>query len=59
MTKGNVRKFRGKARRLLKLYSLWHETHREEIQRQYLLLLGEILVIDPHFSIRQLFQKAF
>ncbi|MFA6599877.1 MAG: hypothetical protein WC352_00900 [Candidatus Omnitrophota bacterium] len=56
---GNARKFREKADKLLRLYSLWHETHREEFQRKCLVLLSEILVQDPNFSIRREFQKAF
>lgn len=57
--KGNVRKLHAKARRLLRLYSLWHETHREDVQRKCLALLGEILAAEPRFSLRREFQKAF
>ena len=57
--KGNVRKYPAKARRLLRLYSLWHSTHREDIQRKYLVLLAEILASDPCFNLRPEFQKAF
>ena len=57
--KGNALRFRAKARRLLRLYSLWHKTHREEIERQCLAILGEILAAEPHFSLRREFQKAF
>lgn len=56
---GNARKFREKSDKLLRLYSLWQETRREEIQRQCLMLLGEILIQDPSFSLRREFQKAF
>lgn len=57
--RGSVRRLRVKSRRLLRLYSLWHETNRGEIQRQCEGLLREILNIDPHFSLRHEFQKAF
>ena len=57
--RGNVRRFKAKARKLLKLYSLWHMTHQEEIERRYLALLGEILAAEPRFSLRREFQKAF
>ncbi len=57
--KGNVRRFRVKARRLLRLYSQWHLTHQEELERRYLRLLAEILAVNTNFSLRQEFQKAF
>ena len=57
--KGNVRKFQAKAKRLLRLYSLWHETHREDVQEKCMMLLSEILAVEPRFSIRREFQKAF
>ena len=57
--KGNARKFRAKEKRLLQLYSLWHETRREEIQRRCLGLLGELLSLEPRFSLRHEFQLAF
>lgn len=57
--KGNVRKLQAKARRLMRLYSLWHETHREDVQQKYIMLLSEILAVEPRFSLRREFQKAF
>lgn len=57
--KGNARKFRAKARRLLRLYSQWHETHREDLQRKCVLLLSEIQAVEPRFSLRNVFDKAF
>lgn len=56
---GNARKFRMRADRLMRLYSLWHETHREEVQREWMRVLSEILVQDPNFSLRREFQRAF
>lgn len=57
--KRSARKFQVKAKRLLKLYSLWHETRRQELERQCERLLSEILDIDPGFSLRREFQTAF
>lgn len=57
--KRSVRSLRTKARQLLKLYSLWHETHQEGYERKYLSLLGEILSADPAFNPRREFQIAF
>ncbi len=56
--KENVRKIEVKARKLMRLYSLWHETHREEFQRKYLTLLGEILAAEPRFSLRREIQRV-
>lgn len=55
----NARKLRSKANELLKLYSLWHETHRDEFERRCIRLLGEILLMEPGFSLRRQFQRAF
>ena len=57
--RANVRKLRVKAKRLMKLYSQWHETHQAKIEKRYLSLLGEILAMEPHFSLRREFQRAF
>ncbi len=58
--RGNVHsRIRMKARRLLRLYSLWHETHQEGYEKKYLSLLGEILSVDPAFNPRRDFQIAF
>lgn len=57
--KGNVRKFQTKAKRLMKLYSLWHETNREDVQVKCMALLSEILAVEPRFNLRREFQKAF
>ena len=58
--KGSVRsKFQTKAKRLMQIYSLWHETHEARLEHQYLRLLGEILQLEPGFSLKQEFQKAF
>ena len=57
--KRSARKFKAKARRLLKLYSLWQETRRADLQRKCEGLLGEILDIEPDFNLRREFQTAF
>jgi len=55
----SVRKSRLKAKKLLQLYSLWQETRREEVEKECLGLLGEILAVNPKFSLRRQFQHAF
>lgn len=57
--KKSAHKIEIKARRLLKLYSLWHKTHREDIEAQYLHLLSDILMVNPRFKLRNEFQRAF
>ena len=59
MMKESARRLQAKAKRLMQLYSLWHETHSDKVRRQCMLLLGEILAVEPHFSLQQEFQKAF
>jgi hypothetical protein len=56
--KENVRKLELKARKLMRLYSLWHETHKEEFQRQYLRLLSEILAVEPRFCLHRELQRV-
>ncbi|MBI3307093.1 MAG: hypothetical protein HYZ84_04740 [Candidatus Omnitrophica bacterium] len=55
----SVRRFRAKQRQLMRLYSLWQETKREDIQRQFLWILGEILAVKPSFNLWNEFKKAF
>lgn len=55
----SVRNFDDKAKKLLQLYSTWQETRRTGMERQCLALLGEILAIDPQFSLREEFRNAF
>lgn len=57
--KDSVRRLRAKQRQLLRLYSLWQETKREDIQRKFLWVLGEILAVKPGFSLWNEFKKAF
>lgn len=59
MKKSVHNRVRTQERRFMRLYSLWHETHHEDYERQYLSLLGEILAKDPAFNPRHDFQAAF
>lgn len=59
MRKSVHNRVRIQERRLMRLYSLWHETHQEDYEKQYLSLLGEILSKDPAFNPRHDFQAAF
>ena len=54
-----VRSFRTKEKRFLQLYSLWQETRREDLQKNCLGLLGEIVRLKPGFSLRSEFETAF
>ena len=56
--KENVRKLEAKAKKLMQLYSLWHETHQESIQRKYMRLLKEILAVEPRFSLSRELQRV-
>ena len=57
--KRSARRFKTKAKRLLRLYSLWQETRREDLQQKCMGLLGEILEVEPGFTLRNEFQNAF
>ncbi len=57
--KKNVLNFRHKARRLMKLYSLWQETRDCRLEKKCLNLLSELLWLEPRFSLQQEFRKAF
>lgn len=57
--KRSVRRFQVKARRFLKLYSLWHKTHREGLKVKWLRLLGEITKVKPDFDLEKEFRGAF
>jgi hypothetical protein len=59
MRENVLSKVRIKERRLLKLYSRWHETHSGQDEKRYQSLLGEILSVDPGFNPRCQFQIAF
>ena len=59
MMRENARNRQAKETKLLQLYSLWHETHRYDLQKKYLSLLRQVLSCDPSFNPRQKFQIAF
>lgn len=46
-------------RRLLKLYSDWHESHRIELADAWLKLAGELVRLKPNYSFRKTLQRAF
>lgn len=52
-------KIRSIERRLLRFYSAWQETHRLEFADKSMELVGEILRLNPHYSIRSPFEQAF
>jgi len=57
--KKSVRSLHLKSKKLLKLYSQWQETRQEDLQRRCLALLGQILAIEPQYTIRGEFKNAF
>lgn len=59
MSRSKLRRFRVMERRFLRLYSVWQETHRMEIAAQWLILVGKLLKLNPAYSVRLSFQKAF
>ncbi len=54
-----IRKFRVMERRFLRLYSAWQETHRLELAQGCIKLLGELLKLNPSYSLRHPFERAF
>ena len=59
MSRTRARKFRFLERKFLRLYSAWQETHRLELAAQWLILIGELLKLNPQYSFRFPFQRAF
>lgn len=55
----NLRRLRVIERKLLRLYSAWQETHRIEFAARSVELMGQILRLNPHYSIRNPFERAF
>ena len=55
----NLRKLRVLERRFLKCYSAWQETHRLEFAHEWLHWVGELLRLNPSYSVRHPFQQAF
>jgi len=54
-----IHSFRIKEKRFLRLYSLWQETRREDLQKKCFQLLGEMMRMKPGFSLRSEFESAF
>lgn len=46
-------------RRFLTLYSAWQETHRLEFAVESRRLLSELLHLNPRYSFRSTFSRAF
>ena len=53
------RKLRFVEKKFLAVYSAWQETHRIELVLRCLVLLAELLKLNPHYSIRHPFEQAF
>ena len=54
-----LRKFRSLEKRFLGLYSAWQETHESEFAYRWMRLLGEMLRLQPNYSVRHPFESAF
>lgn len=57
--KFRLRRLRLIERKLLRFYSAWQETHRLEFVDKSMQLVAEILRLNPHYSIRHPFERAF
>lgn len=55
----NLRKFRSIEKRFLQRYSAWQETHRFELASEALHLLSQLLHLNPNYSARHTFDRAF
>ena len=45
--------------RLLKLYSMWHETHDLSLRKRLLVRLKTVMRRIPDFDLRRRFEQAF
>ena len=45
--------------RLLKLYSMWHETHDLSLRKRLLVRLNTVMRRIPDFDLRRRFEQAF
>ena len=54
-----LRRLRAIERKLLRFYSAWQETHRIEFADKSMQLVREILQLNPSYSIRHPFERAF
>ncbi len=53
------RKFLTLERKFLKIYSAWEETHEWGLAEGSRRLLGQLLRLNPAYSLRRRFQRAF
>ena len=51
MSRRQRRKFNSLERKFRRIYSAWEETHRVEFAAQWLTLVGELLRLNPNFSV--------
>ena len=54
-----ARRFRTLENRFLAVYSAWQETHRLELATESLRMLGELISLNPRYSFRHSFDRAF
>lgn len=54
-----MRKARSLEARFLQFYSAWQENHQMELADRWMTLVGEIIKLNPSYSIRRPFQRAF
>ncbi|MBI2166794.1 MAG: hypothetical protein HYU34_00965 [Candidatus Omnitrophica bacterium] len=54
-----ARKFRSLEDRLLQLYSTWQKTHQLQLAVACLKLLTQLMELNPHYSFRHPFDRAF
>jgi hypothetical protein len=54
-----IRKARCLEKKFLRFYSAWQETHRLEFADRWMNLLGELMKLNPRYSVRHPFEHAF
>jgi len=54
-----VRRIRSLERKFLGFYSAWQETHQWEFADKWMCLLSELLRLNPRYSVRHPFKRAF
>lgn len=54
-----LRRARSLEKKFLQTYSVWQETHQLEQADRWMSILGELLKLNPHYSVRHPFQGAF
>ena len=51
MSRKQICKFHALERKFRRIYSAWEATHRVEFAAQWLALVGELLRLNPNFSV--------